>query len=105
MNSQTITNIANIALMLSVVVAIIFGIAQVRAATRSRHDQLTLEILRQFQTKEFVDLLYYISNKVLPYNYAELDKLPAEEVKKLTRFMQQMESLGMMVAHKLANIN
>jgi len=104
MSSQLITNIANIALTLSVIVAVIFGIAQVRSAARSRHDQLTLEVLRQFQGKEFVELLHYISRSELPKSRAEMDKLPAEEQKMLIQFGQQMESLGMMVAEGLINI-
>jgi hypothetical protein len=103
--SQLITNIANIALTLSVIVAVIFGIAQVRAATRSRHDQLTLEVLRQFQGKEFVDLLHYVSWNDLPKSWAEMGKLPPEEQKMLIQFAQQMESLGMLVAEGLINID
>lgn len=104
MTSQTITNIANIALTLSVIVAVIFGLAQVKTAARSRHDQLTLEVLRQFQTKEFVELLHYINSKELPSTWAEMGKLPAKEQVILIQFGQQMESLGMMVAEGLINM-
>ncbi|MGN6179350.1 MAG: DUF4760 domain-containing protein [Mucilaginibacter sp.] len=104
MTSQLITNIANIALTLSVIVAVIFGIAQVRAAARSRHDQLTLEILRQFQTKEFVALLHYINTAELPKNWTEMQQLPANEQMMLIQFGQQMESVGMMVAEGLINV-
>jgi hypothetical protein len=105
MTSQEITNIANIALTLSVVVAVIFGIAQVRVSNRTRHDQLTLEVLRQFQNKEFIDLLHFINNNNLPQSWTEMNKLPDEEQKMLIQFGQQMESLGMMVAERLINID
>jgi hypothetical protein len=57
MENETITNIANLALTLSFIVALIFGIAQVKAAKRDRRERLTLEMLRQFQTRDFVELL------------------------------------------------
>lgn len=56
MKNETITNIANLALTLSFIVALIFGIAQVKAAKRDRRERLTLEMLRQFQTRDFVEL-------------------------------------------------
>jgi hypothetical protein len=85
-------------------VAVIFGIAQVRVAARSRHDQLTLEVLRQFQTKEFVELLHYINSKNLPGNWNELLKLPPAEQVIMIQFGQQMESLGILVAEGLINM-
>src|ERR1700761_4695940 len=56
MNSETITFIANIALAVSAVIALIFGIVQVRSAARDRQERLTLEALRNFNTREFSEL-------------------------------------------------
>ena len=49
MTIEIITVIANIALALSLVVGLVFGIAQVRAAARDRRERLTLETLGNFQ--------------------------------------------------------
>ena len=48
MISDLVGLIANIALALSFVIGLIFGIAQVRAAARDRRERLTLETLRNF---------------------------------------------------------
>jgi len=105
MTSQTITNMANIALSLSVIIAVIFGIAQVKAAARDRRERLTLEVLRQFQTREFAELLHFLSGREMPATGAELRKLPAKEQVMMIQFGQQMESLGMIVAEGLINID
>jgi hypothetical protein len=105
MKNETITNIANLALTLSFIVALIFGIAQVRAAKRDRRERLTLEMLRQFQTRGFVELLLYIDSNDMPSSWAEFQKLPAKERLNLVQFGQQMESLGMLVADGLINMD
>jgi len=105
MNSQTITNIANIALSLSVIVAVIFGIAQVKAAARDRRERLTLEVLRQFQTREFAELLHFVNIIEIPATFEESLKQPANERIMMIQFGQQMESLGMIVAEGLIDID
>jgi hypothetical protein len=76
--TDTITMIANIALALSFIVGLIFGIAQVKTAARDRRERLTIQTVREFQSREFVDLM---------------------------QFGQQMESLGILVAERLINID
>ena len=49
--------IANLALTLLLIVAMIFGIAEVRAAARDRRERLTLETLHNFQTREFAEMI------------------------------------------------
>ena len=58
--TEIITIIANLALALSLIVAVIFGIARVKATKRDRRERLTLEALRNFQTREFAELISYI---------------------------------------------
>src|SRR5579862_7035952 len=105
MSSETITTIANIALTLSFIVALIFGIAQVKAAERDRRERLTLEVLRQFQTREFAELLFFISENDLPTDGKGMQKLSNNERIMLIQFGQQMESLGMMVAERQINLD
>jgi hypothetical protein len=105
MTNEVITVIANLALTLSFIVALIFGVAQVKAATRDRRERLTLETLRNFQTREFAELAIYIVSNDLPSNREGMMALPANEQAILFQFSQQMESLGLLVAEKLINID
>jgi|SRR6185503_7710091 len=105
MNSKTISDIANIALALSLIVGLIFGIAQVRVAVRDRRERLTLEMLRQFQTREFAELLFFITQHNFPCTRDEMQKMPANDQVMIIQFGQQMESLGMIVAEGLVNMD
>ncbi|MGN6638726.1 MAG: hypothetical protein ACTHJ8_07430 [Mucilaginibacter sp.] len=105
MSSQTIANIANIALAISVIVALIFGLAQVKAAAQDRRERLTLEVLRQFQTREFAELIHFVSNLDLPKTSEEMRSRPPAEQIYMIQFSQQMETLGMLVAERLINID
>src|SRR5262245_9427470 len=91
---EVITVMANLALALSLVVGLVFGIAQVRAASRDRRERLTLETLRNYQTREFAELMYYVNNNKMPGSYEEILALPASEQVLFMEFSQQMESLG-----------
>lgn len=105
MNNDLIAMFANLALALSFIVGLIFGIAQVQAAARDRRERLTLEALRNFQTREFAELIYYTMDTKLPATRKELESLAANERIMFIQFAQQMESLGMLVAEKLINID
>ena len=105
MTSDVISVIANLALALSFIVGLIFGIVQVRAAARDRRERLTLETLREFQTREFVELLHYVSFHDLPSNREGMMALPPDERTLLIQFGQEMESLGILVAERLINID
>ena len=66
MVSDIISIIANIALALSVVVALVFGVAQVRQAVSDRRERLTLDALRNFQSREFAELIHYVTFSDMP---------------------------------------
>ena len=83
---------------------IVFGIFQVKAAARDRRERLTLETLRNFQTREFAELLHYINTSNMPSNRKEMLALPPEEQIRVIHFGQQMESLGMLVAERFINL-
>jgi hypothetical protein len=102
---EIITVAANIALALSLVVGLVFGIAQVRAAARDRRERLTLEALRNYQTREFAELMQYINFSKMPGSYKELLALPADQQVMFMEFAQQMESLGILLAERLINID
>ena len=105
MTSETITSIANIALTISAIIALVFGIVQVRTATRDRQERLTLEALRNFNTREFSELMNYVTAHNIPPTHEDWQKLPAQEGIIITQFAQEMESLGILVAERLINID
>ena len=105
MISDLITAIANVALTLSFVAALTFGIVQAKAAARDRRERLTLETLHNFQTREFAELLLYITTENMPHTQQEMRTLSTKEQVLLIQFSQQMESLGILVAERLINID
>ena len=105
MTSEIISTIANLALALSFIVGLIFGIAQVQAASRDRRERLTLETLRNFQTREFAELIYFITSRDMPSNRQQLEALPVKDQTIIIQFAQQMESLGILVAEQLINLD
>ena len=70
---------ANVALTLSVIIAVVFGIAQARGAARDRRERLSLQALRSFQTREFVELMQYINSHEMPENSDDLTKAPVRD--------------------------
>jgi hypothetical protein len=103
--SEIIAIIANLALALSLIVALVFGIAQVRAAARDRRERLTLEALRNFQTREFAELIHFVVNHDLPSTQKDFNARPENEQIIFIQLAQQMESLGLLVAEKVINID
>src|SRR4051812_17535063 len=99
---MTITDIitlsANIALTLTFVVGLIFGIAQVKAVNRDRRERLTLETLKNFQTRDFAELLQFVTTAGFPKNQEEMNSLPRDQHVMFIQFSQQMETLGILVA-------
>ena len=103
--AETIATVANVALALSLVVGLIFGIAQVRAASRDRKERLTLEALRNFQSREFVELMHYITFHDPPRNSEDMRALPERDQVAFVQFSQAMEMLGMLVAESMIDID
>ena len=103
MTNELIALIANISLALSFIVAVIFGISQVHVAARDRRERLTLETLRNFQTREFAELILWITTSNMPTNREQMRALPAKEQNMLVQFAQQMESIGLLVAEGIIN--
>jgi len=104
-SSDLITELANLALTLSLLVAVIFGIVQTRAAARDRRERLTLETLRIFETREFAELIQYIDTHDLPASRKALRELPLKEQLMFIQFSMQMEDLGIQVAEKIINLD
>ena len=105
MSTEFIALLANLALTLSLIVAVVFGIVQVKTAKKDRQERLTLEALRNFQTREFAELINYVTRHKLPNTLQELAALPERDQVLLIQFGQQMESLGMMVAEGLIDLD
>ena len=103
--NDIITVIANLALALSFVVGLIVGIVQVRVAARDRRERLTLETLREFQSREFVELMHFIFYREMPTSREAMTALSVEEQISIMQFAQEMESLGILVAERLIDID
>ena len=97
--------ITNIALTLSFIIALIFGIIEMRSASRDRSERLTMEALRNFQSREFAELIFYITTVKMPANRQQMEALPHEERVTFIQFAQEMESLGILVAEKYIDID
>src|SRR6202007_1427380 len=89
---------------LSFIVGLIFGIVQVKAAARDRKERLTLQTLRNFQTREFAELMLQISTYNLPPTMDQWRKIPMRDQIMMLHFMQEMESIGILVAEKFITI-
>lgn len=91
------TLVANVSLVLSLVVALVFGIVQAQVAGRDRRERLTLETLRFVQTHEFAGFMYRINKGLIPASNAERLAMSAEDQIGFIQFAQEMESLGLLV--------
>jgi hypothetical protein len=103
--SDPISLIANISLALTFLAGLIFGIIQTKQAGRDRRERLTLETLRAFQTREFVELMHFVGSDRFPKNYEAFRTLTGTDFEMLLQFSQQMESLGILVADGLVDID
>lgn len=104
MPNELIAVIANIALSLSVVVAVIFGIIQTRTASKDRRIKLTIETLNHFQTREFAENMLYVYREKFPANYEEwLEQ--REQHGRYVHIAQQLESLGLLVAERMISLD
>jgi hypothetical protein len=101
MSAEFITELANIALTLSLIVAVIFGIAQIRTSKKDRRERLTVETLETFQSKEFAEIIFFITTANFPQNQQEWRSWAQDERVKFIQVGQQMESLGILLADKL----
>lgn len=105
MSADLIGTIANISLALSLIVGLIFGISQARAAARDRRERLTLETLTFFSSRDFAELIQYIDTHDMPRTRTELRALPAAEQAMFIQFSMLMENLGILVAEKMVNLD
>ena len=105
MTNDIIALAANVALALSLIVGLIFGIAQVRAAAGDRRDRLTLEALHNFQSRDFAELLQYINSHDMPSSQQELLTLPVNEQVFFMQLAQEMEMLGILVAERFIDLD
>lgn len=92
-----VTIIGNLAIALSFLVALVFGLAQVKAAARDRRERLTLEAVRSFQTREFAAHLQRLRARDPPATARGVAELPVDEQVSFIHFAQEMEMLGLLV--------
>jgi len=105
MSADLIGTIANISLALSLIVGLVFGVGQARAAARDRRERLTLETLNYFGSREFAELIQYIDTHEMPETRQALRALPPNEQAMFIQFSMLMENLGILVAQKMINVD
>jgi hypothetical protein len=104
MNNELITLVANIALALTFIVGLVFGIIQIKSAARDRKERFTIQTLKDFQTRQFAEMIFLINNYSIPSTLEEWRKLPGQDQIMFLQFTQEMESLGILVAKRFINI-
>ena len=105
MKYEIVSLIADISLALSFLVALVFGIFQVCEVARDRRERRTMEALRNFQSREFAELNGRITYQKTPSSLKEFEQLPLNEQAKFIQFSEEMESLGILVADRLIEID
>jgi hypothetical protein len=105
MTYGTISLIADVSLALSFLVALVFGFIQVKQIARDRRERFTLETLRTFQTREFAEVEGRLSYHKLPSTFKEFEQLSLHQQTQFIQFSQEMESLGILVAEGLVDID
>ena len=64
-----------------------------------------MEALRNIQTRDFAEISGQLSYHRSPSTFKEFDEIPLNEQTKLIQFSQEMESLGILVADRLIDID
>jgi len=106
MSAEYIAELANLALTLSLIVAVVFGIAQIQTAKKDRRERLTLETLRTFQSKEFAEMILFVTATKFPENYQQWNAWSKEQQpERFVQLLQQMESVGLLLADGLIDID
>ena len=87
----------DIAIALSFLAALGFGVGQVRSAARDRRERLTVATVQGLQTRQMAEHFQRISSHDMPSTWSEIRALPSDEVVSIIHYAQQMEMLGLMV--------
>ena len=87
----------DIAIALSFLAALGFGIGQVRSAAQDRRERLTVATVQGMQTRELAAHFQRLGSHDLPSTFRELQALPPDEQVSIIHYAQQMEMLGLMV--------
>lgn len=105
MSTEFIAMLANVALTLSLIVAIVFGIAQINATKRDRRERLTIDALVNFQSREFAELIHFITTTNFPNTYETWQSWPEGDRVRFIQLMQQMESIGILLADAIIDFD
>jgi len=89
--------IGDIAIALSFLAALGFGIGQVRSGARDRRERLTVATVQGLQTREMAAHFQRMRSLDMPSTWREIELLPADEQVSIIHYAQQMEMLGLMV--------
>jgi hypothetical protein len=99
------TLLSDISLTLSVIVAIIFGIFEARSSNRERRENFAVDYLGTFRSREFAELIQYVTSNDMPVSSKKLHALSQNDQVIFIQLSQQMESLGLLVSGEFISIN
>jgi len=105
MTNELVTFIANLALSLSFIVALIFGIAEVRVASRDRRERLTLELCATFKHANLRNSYILLSRMICHLIVKNSRRVLPTSKLFLFNSDRKWESLGILVAERLINID
>ena len=106
MTNDLVALIANVSLALSFHCrASVWYHTGYAAAARDRRERLTLDTLSSFQTREFAELIHYVTTSRFSLQPRRIADAAGKRIFMLIQFAQEMESLGILVAERLINID
>lgn len=97
--------VANVAIAVSALIALVFGIVQVLSATRDRRERLTVEVIRAMQTRTFAEHVISLQDRPPPPTAKEWQALPEPVRVQHVQYLQSMEMLGLLVADATIDID
>jgi hypothetical protein len=94
---ETLANIAAIIGGLAVLVAVIFGMAQVRQLRQQRRDSAAIELMRTLQSDRFVKAFHGLSGMPAGLSASELRAMGAEQEDAAISMVNIYETIGLLV--------
>jgi HPt (histidine-containing phosphotransfer) domain-containing protein len=94
---ETLASIASIIGGLAVLVAVIFGMVQVRQIRQQRRDSAAIELMRTLQTDRFVEAFHKLSGMPAELSAAELRAMGAEYEDAAISLVNIYETIGLLV--------
>ena len=97
--------ILNFVTVMTLIVALAFGVKQTRDFERKRREDATMRVLEQFANEDFAVHILRIGMLEAPVDPAARATMDPKERIQAIAFAQQMETLGVLVADRIIEID